>query len=139
MEFYFRMFWRYSRFISDESIHVCKHESKAYMNLEHADILKSYIFAVPMYIFSENGSITISWFTQKLACTLYRGKFKTDDHTVPKKSVRYNKAQLWKCTLYREFAMRVTHCKRAQFLENLSTISRCLLYRMSAKEKFDLF
>ena len=30
MEFYLRMFWRYARLISDESIHVCKHESKAY-------------------------------------------------------------------------------------------------------------
>ena len=130
MEFYFRMFWRYSRFISDESIQVCKHENKAYMKIEHRDILKSYIFAVPMYIFRENGSTTISWFTQKLTCTLYSGKFK---------SVLYNEAQLWKCTLYRGFVMRVTHCKLAQFLENLSTISRCLLYRMSAKERFELF
>ena len=30
MDFYFRMFWRCARLISDECIHVCKHESKTY-------------------------------------------------------------------------------------------------------------
>ena len=36
---------------------MCKHESKAYMKAKHTNIQKSYVFADPMYIFSENGSV----------------------------------------------------------------------------------
>ena len=50
------MFWRCARLILDESIHVCKHEIKAYMKAKHTNIRKSYVFADLMYIFSENVS-----------------------------------------------------------------------------------
>ena len=35
------MFWRFVRLISDESIHVCKLESKTYMKIKHRSIQKS--------------------------------------------------------------------------------------------------
>ena len=59
MKYYFRMLSRCARLISDESIHVCKHESKTYMKAKHTNIQKSYVFADAMYIFSENGSQSI--------------------------------------------------------------------------------
>ena len=40
-EFYFRMFWQFACLISDESIHVCKHESIAHMKAKHTSIQKS--------------------------------------------------------------------------------------------------
>ena len=40
-----------------ESIHLCKQEVKAYMKTKHTNIQKSYVFADPMDIFSENGSL----------------------------------------------------------------------------------
>ena len=40
-----------------ESIHLCKQEVKAYMKTKHTNIQKSYVFADPMTIFSENGSL----------------------------------------------------------------------------------
>ena len=42
--------------ITDKSIQLCKDEIKAYIKAKHTSIQKSYIFADPMYIFSENGS-----------------------------------------------------------------------------------
>ena len=45
-----------ARLISDESIHVCKHESKAYLKAKHTNIQKEYVFADPMYILIENDS-----------------------------------------------------------------------------------
>ena len=47
--------------ISDESIHVRKHESKAYMKAKHTwkqsiQAYKNHVFADPVYIFIENGS-----------------------------------------------------------------------------------
>ena len=52
------IFWRYSRLISDESIHFCKHESKADIKTRHANIQKPYVFADLMYICIENDSYT---------------------------------------------------------------------------------
>ena len=43
--------------ITEETRHVCKHESKAYLKAKHTNIQKPYVFADPMNIFSENGSI----------------------------------------------------------------------------------
>ena len=52
------MFCQFARLISDENIHVCKHESKSYMKAKHTSIQESYVFKDPMYIFSETGSRT---------------------------------------------------------------------------------
>ena len=49
--------------MTDESIHLCKHESKCivYIKAKHTRIQKSSVFADPMYIFSENGSKTVTF------------------------------------------------------------------------------
>ena len=44
---------------------MCKHETKAYMKAKHTSIQKLYIFADPMYIFSENGSKNLKTNFQK--------------------------------------------------------------------------
>ena len=59
MEFYFRLFLQCARLMSDENMHVCKHESKAYMKAKRVNIQKSHVFADLMYIFSENGSTIV--------------------------------------------------------------------------------
>ena len=61
MEFYCWMFWRCAHLISDENMHVCKYESKAYMKTKHTSKQKSYVFADPTHIFSHKGSITTIW------------------------------------------------------------------------------
>ena len=40
-------------------MHKCKHESKAYIKAKHAKIQKLYVYTDTMYIFSENGSLTL--------------------------------------------------------------------------------
>ena len=43
--------------MSNESIQVGKHENKAYMKAKHTRILKLFVFADPMHIFSQNSSL----------------------------------------------------------------------------------
>ena len=49
LEFYFPMFWLFARLISDQSIHVCKHESQANMKAKHTSIQKSYFCRPNVY------------------------------------------------------------------------------------------
>ena len=58
LEFYFQMFCQFARLLSDETIHVRKHENKSFMKAKHTNIQESYVFAGPIYILSENGSLT---------------------------------------------------------------------------------
>ena len=77
MEFYFRLFLRCARLMSDENMHVCKHESKAYMKAKRVNIQKSHVFADLMYIFSENGStIIFGSYGVNCRCTILFGVIK---------------------------------------------------------------
>ena len=63
--------------MSDENMHVCKHESKAYMKAKRVNIQKSHVFADLMYIFSENGStIIFGSYGVNCRCTILFGVIK---------------------------------------------------------------